>query len=151
MDPVPSDSRRGSRGKLTAVLDHTLRLGDSETQEKVIAAHRERGLTPPEHLTDPPKIELRFLVYWEAFQDLQTERVHAGQTIPIGKILAYAERYGLDPDTLKRIVWKADQVLLAHWKGVDKSLAAQAELAEAAKPAIVSKESPASLAAGAKT
>lgn len=151
MDPVPSDSRRGSRGKLAEVLDHTLRLGTSDDQEKVIAAHKERGLTPPEHLVNPPKIELRFLVYWEAFQDLQTERVNAGQTIPIGKILAYAERYGLDPDTLKRIVWKADQVLLAHWKSVDKSLAAQAELAQSAKPAIASKESPASLAAGAKT
>lgn len=151
MDTIPRDSRRGSGGKLAEVLDHTLRLGDSDTQEKVIAAHKERGLTPPEHLVNPPKIELRFLVYWEAFQDLQTERVNARQTIPIGKILAYADRYQLDPDTLKRIVWKADQVLLDHWKGVDKSLAAQAELAESTKPAISSNESAASLAAGAKT
>lgn len=151
MVPVPLDSRRGSGGKLAEVLDHTLRLGDSETQEKVIAAHRERGLTPPEHLTDPPKIELRFLVYWEAFTDLQTERLNARSTIPIGKIIEYADRYGLDPDTLKRIVWKTDQVLLAHWKGVDESEKRQAELAQAAKPAIASSESPASLAAGAKS
>lgn len=151
MDPVPSDSRRGSRGKLAAVLDHTLRLGDSEAQGKVIAAHKERGLTPPENLVNPPKIELRFLVYWEAFQDLQTERVSARGSIPIVKILAYADRYGLDPDTLKRIVWKTDQVLMDHWKSVDKSLAAQAERDQSAKPAIASKESPASLAAGAKT
>ena len=136
MDPVPSDSRRGSRGKLAAVLDHTLRLGDSEAQEKVIAAHKERGLTPPDHLVNPPKIELRFLVYWEAFQDLQTERVNPRSTIPIVKILDYADRYGLDPDTLKRIVWKTDQVLMTHWKGVDKSLADQADADEDKKPTI---------------
>ncbi len=144
MEPVPSDSRRGSRGKLAAVLDHTLRLGDSETQGKVIAAHKERGLTPPDHLVNPPKIELRFLVYWEAFQDLQTERVSSRQTIPIVKILDYADRYGLDPDTLKRIVWKTDQVLLDHWKGVEKSLADQAEAEK-------NKDKKPTLGAGAKT
>ena len=119
--------RRGRRGKLAAVLDHNLRLGDAETQEKVIAAHKARGLTPPENLVNPPKIELRFLVYWEAFQDLQTERVNPRGMIPIGKIIEYADRYKLDPDTLKRIVWKTDGVLLEHWKGVDAALKAQAE------------------------
>lgn len=134
MDRLPGETRRGRGGKLAEVLDHTLRLGDAETQEKVVAAHKARGFTPPEHLVDPPKIELRFLVYWEAFQDLQTERIHAKGTIPIGKIIEYADRYGLDPDTLKRIVWKADQVVLEHWKGVDASNTAQAE-AEAERKA----------------
>ena len=119
MVSIPSRPRRGRRGKLAEVLDHSLRLGTAEDQEKVIAAHKARGLTPPEHLLDPPKIQLRFLVYWEAFQDLQTERVNPRGMIPIGKIIEYADRYKLDPDELKRIVWKTDQVLLEHWKGVD--------------------------------
>lgn len=133
MVELPRRTRRGSGGKLAEVLDHSLRLGDAETQEKVIAAHKARGLTPPDHLVDPPRIELRFLVYWEAFQDLQTARVNARATIPIGAILDYANRYGLDQDTLKRIVWKTDRVLLDHWKGVDQ---AQAAAQETQKPAI---------------
>ena len=127
MVAIPSGPRRGRRGNLAAVLDHNLRLGDAETQEKVIAAHKARGLTPPENLVNPPKIELRFLVYWEAFQDLQTERVNPRGMIPIGKIIEYADRYKLDPDTLKRIVWKTDAVLLEHWKGVDAPAKAKAE------------------------
>ena len=119
MVAIPRRPRRGRGGKLAEVLDHSLRLGTAEDQEKVIAAHKARGLTPPEHLLDPPKIQLRFLVYWEAFQDLQTERVNPRGMIPIGKIIEYADRYKLDPDELKRIVWKTDQVLLEHWKGVD--------------------------------
>jgi hypothetical protein len=133
---LPRRTRRGSGGKLAAVLDHSLRLGDAETQEKVIAAHKARGLTPPDHLVDPPRIELRFLVYWEAFQDLQTARVNARATIPIGSILEYADRYGLDPDTLKRIVWKTDRVLLEHWKGIDKAEKAQSDAHASQKPAL---------------
>ena len=78
-------------------------------------------MTPPEHLEDPPDIAPEFFVYWEAFQDLQTERRTPRGTIPVTAILAYAGRYGLDPDTLKRIVWKVDKVLLDHWKGVDNA------------------------------
>jgi hypothetical protein len=139
---LPDRTRRGSRGKLAAVLDHTLRLGDAETQEKVIEAHKARGLTPPEHLTDPPKIELRFLIYWEAFQDLQTARVNPRGMIPIGAILDYALRYQIDPDTLKRIVWKTDRILLDHWKGVDKAEKAQAQ---------AERDNKASLGSGART
>jgi hypothetical protein len=119
---IPRRTRRGRRGKLAAVLDHSLRLGTAEDQEKVIAAHKARGLQPPEHLTDPPMIQSRFLVYWEAFQDLQTARM-----IPIGSIIEYADRYKLDPDTLKRVVWKTDAILLEHWKGVDKAEAEKAK------------------------
>lgn len=136
MVAIPSDSREGRGGKLTAVLDHTLRLGTAEDQAKVIEAHKARGLTPPEHLLDPPKIELRFLIYWEAFQDLQTERIHARGTIPISKIIEYADRYGIDPDELKRIVWKTDQVLLEHWKGVDAAEKAQADAQAKQKPGL---------------
>ena len=127
MVSIPSRPRRGRRGKLAEVLDHTLRLGTSDDQEKVIAAHKARGLTPPDNLVNPPRIELRFFVYWEAFQDLQTERVNPRGMIPVGKIIEYADRYKLDPDTLKRIVWKTDGVLLDHWKGVDAAEKARVE------------------------
>ncbi len=136
MVAISGRSRRGSGGKLAEVLEHSLRLGDKDTQEKIIKAHKARGLTPPDHLLDPPKIELRFLVYWEAFQDLQTERVNPRMTIPVGKIIEYADRYGLEPDTLKRIVWKTDKVLLDHWKGVDAASAIQAEVEAKQKAAL---------------
>ncbi len=60
-------------------------------------------------------------MYWEAYQDLQSERRGPRGSIPISAILTYADRYGLDPDTLKRIVWKVDGVLLKHWKGLDEA------------------------------
>lgn len=60
-------------------------------------------------------------MYWEAYQDLQSERRSPRSSIPISAILAYADRYALDPDTLKRIVWKVDGVLLKHWKGLDEA------------------------------
>jgi hypothetical protein len=110
---------------LTAVLDHQLRIGDEEVSEKIIAAYKDRGLQAPEHLENPPDIEPRFFVYWEAFKDLQTER--RGRAIPIGAIMDYAERRGLDPDRLKRIVWEVDKTLLEHWENTDKAKAAQAE------------------------
>lgn len=40
----------------------------------------------------------------------------------------YAERRGLDPDRLKRIVWEVDKVLLDHWDNADKAKARQVEL-----------------------
>ncbi len=136
MVAIPRRPRRGRGGKLAEVLDHNLRLGTSEDQEKVIAAHKARGLQPPEHLLDPPKIQSRFLVYWEAFQDLQTERVNPRGMIPIGSIIEYADRYKLDPDELKRIVWKTDQVLLEHWKGVDAAEAAKRKADAERKPGL---------------
>ncbi len=138
MDPLPRGTRRGRGGKLTEVLDHTLRIGDAEVSDKIIAAYQERGLTPPEHLEAPPQIDPRFLVYWEAFQDLQTERRTPRGRIPVSAILDYSQAFGLNPDTLKRIVWTVDRVLLDHWKGVDESDKRQAEAARASKPAIAS-------------
>ena len=92
---------------------------------------KERGLTPPEHLETPPQIEPRFAVYWEAYQDLQSERRTPRGRLPVSSILDYADRYGIDRDRLKRIVWKVDEVLLAHWKGLDETEKRQKE-AEAA-------------------
>ena len=125
MVAVPGDARGGGKGKLTAVLDHQLRIGDAQLSDTIIAAYKERGLTPPEHIETPPQIEGRFLVYWEAYRDLQTERRQPRGKIPIGSITRYARDYGLDPDTLKRIVWTVDATLLEHWEGLDKTEAAK--------------------------
>ena len=121
MVAIPGHARRGRDGKLTAVLDHTLRIGDAEVSDKIIAAYKERGIEPPEHVEAPPTIEPRFLCWWEAYQDLQTERRAARGPIPIGAITSYAREYGLDADTLKRIVWAVDRVLLDHWRGIDEA------------------------------
>ncbi len=121
MVQFPRRPRRGRGGKLTAVLDHALRVGDAEVSESIIAAYKERGLTPPDHLEAPPLIEPAFFVYWEAYQDLQTERRTPRGRIPVLAIVKYCQAYGLDADTVKRIVWKVDAVLLKHWKGVDES------------------------------
>ncbi len=76
------------------------------------------------------------MVYWEAFQDLQGERRTPRGPIPISAITSYCEAFGLNPDTLKRIVWRVDRILTEHWKSVDASEKRQAELTKAAKPAI---------------
>ena len=106
---------------MIAVLDHRLRVGDEATAEKIIAAHKARGLQPPDHVINPPQVKPEFFVYWEAFQDLQTMRVNPRGTIPIGAILDYSHRYGLNPDTVKRIVWAVDRTLLEHWKRLDEA------------------------------
>lgn len=48
--------------------------------------------------------------------------------IPVTSILAYAQGYALDPDRLKRIVWKVDRVLLEHWEGLDEAEKRKREL-----------------------
>lgn len=118
---LPIGARGGSRGKLTAVLDHRLRIGDAAANESIINAYKERGLQPPEAIEDPPRIKLAYFVYWEAYQDLQSERHTPRGAIPITAILSYAQGYGLDPDQLKRIVWSVDRVLLKHWSGIDEA------------------------------
>ena len=120
MVKFPGSARGRRLKKLINVLDHMLRVGDEAVSESIIKAYRERGLTPPEHLEAPPTIKPGHYVYWEAYQDLQTERVHPRGTIPINAIVKYAQAYQLDFDVLKRIIWRVDKTLLAHWKGLDE-------------------------------
>lgn len=49
-------------------------------------------------------------------------------------ILTYCQTYSLNPDTVKRIVWAVDKVLLAHWKSADESEKRRREFLEANKP-----------------
>ena len=112
---------------MTAVLDHQLRIGDEEVSETIVAAYKERGLQPPEHIADPPDIQPEFLIYWQAYRDLQTERRTARGAIPVNAIFDYADRVGLDRDQLKRIVWEVDKTLLEHWDGLDKAAKARQE------------------------
>jgi len=96
---------------------------------------KERGLAPPEHLEAPPTVDPAFLLYWEAFQDLQGERRHPRGPIPISAIAAYCDAYGLNLDRLKRIVWKVDKVLVDHWKSIDETEERKRKAALAHKPA----------------
>jgi len=119
VDKFPDGIRGESSGKLTDVLDHLLRVGDEKVSENIVKAYKERGLTPPGHLKAPPSILPENYVYWEAFQDLQSERVARG-FIPINSIIEYCKAYSFDFDVLKRIIWKVDRVLLLHWKNQDE-------------------------------
>lgn len=96
-----------------------MRVGDQDTNENIIAAFRERGLTPPDHVVNPPEILAENILYWEAYRDLITERRQPRGMIPVVAIVEYATAYGLNPDTLKRIVWATDRVLTDHWKDLD--------------------------------
>jgi hypothetical protein len=76
------------------------------------------------------------MVYWEAFQDLQTERRAPRGMIPINAIADYCQTYGLDPDRVKRIIWKVDKVLLDHWKSKDESDERQRKALRDQKPTL---------------
>jgi len=130
---LPRSSRGKSDGKLTDVLDHQLRVGDAKVAESIIAAYRERGLTPPENIENPPAIRQEFLVYWEAYRDLITERGSPRGPIPALSVIAYADAYGLDRDCLKRIVWAVDRVLTDHWKAHDEAAATKRKAESASK------------------
>ena len=119
MGPLPQGPRGASGGKLTAVLDHQLRIGDQEVSESIVAAYKERGLQPPGHITNPPDIRPEFLIYWQAYRDLQTERRTPRGALPVNAIFDYADRVALDRDQLKRIIWEVDKTLLEYWKELD--------------------------------
>ena len=121
MVTLPRSSRGKSDGKLTDVLDHQLRVGDAKVAESIIAAYKERGLTPPENIENPPAIAPEFLVYWEAYRDLISERRSPRGPIPALSVIAYADAYGLDREALKRIVYKVDRVLTDHWRAQDEA------------------------------
>ena len=136
MGAFQGEGRKGYRGKLTDVLDHHLRIGDQGVNENIIAAYRERGLQIPDHIDNPPEIQPENVVYWEAYRDLMTERVQARGQIPVTRILLYAARFALDPDTLKRVVWACDRVLLNHWKELDEQERAKHKKPIEYKPAL---------------
>ncbi len=119
MVTLSRSSRGKSSGKLTDVLDHQLRIGDSKVAESIAAAYKERGLQPPENIESPPAIRQEYLVYWEAYRDLISERRTPRGPIPALAVIAYADAYGLDREALKRIVYKVDLVLTDHWRGQD--------------------------------
>ncbi len=119
MVALPRSPRGKSDGKLTDVLDHQLRVGDAKVAESIIAAYRERGLTPPENVENPPAIRQEYLVYWEAYRDLISERRQPRGPIPALAVIQYADAYGLDREALKRIVWAVDRVLTDHWRAQD--------------------------------
>ncbi len=121
MDALPRSSRGKSHGKLIDVLDFQLRVGDAKVAESIIAAYKERGLTPPEHVEEPPAIQPEYLVYWEAYRDLISERLQPRGPIPALSVIQYADAYGLDRDSLKRIVYAVDRVLTDHWKAQDEA------------------------------
>lgn len=56
--------------------------------------------------------------------------------IPVLAIVAYARAYGFNPDMLKRIVWRCDHVLLAHWKSLDEADKRRRELEAKTKPKV---------------
>jgi len=132
----PGRARERRLGKLIEVLDHQLRIGDKETADKITAAYKERGLTPPDHIEDPPKIRPEFAAYWEAYRDLMSERRAPRGPIPALSIIQYADAYGLDRDCLKRIVWAVDKVLTDHWKKLDETEKLKRENEAANKKAI---------------
>ncbi len=121
MVSLSSGTRGKSDGKLTDVLDHQLRVGDAKVAESIIAAYKERGLTPPENIENPPAIAPEFLVYWEAYRDLISERLQPRGPIPALSVIQYADAYSLDREALKRIVYKVDRVLTDHWKAQDEA------------------------------
>lgn len=121
MGSFPSNSREGRHGKLTEVLDHQLRIGDEKVADSIIAAYKERGLTPPEHIESPPQIRADYIAYWEAYRDLISERKTPRGPIPALSIIQYADAYGLPRESLKRIVWAVDKVLTDHWTKLDEA------------------------------
>lgn len=127
-------ARKGRHGKLTGVLDHQLRIGDEKVSDAVVAAYKERGLEPPGHLETPPQILPQFLAYWEAYRDLISERRAPRGPIPALAIIEYADAYGINRDSLKRIVWAVDAVLMEHWKDLDAAAEAKRK-ADAKRPA----------------
>ena len=133
MVALSSGSRGKSGGKLTDVLDHQLRIGDAKVAESIIAAYKERGLTPPESIGNPPAIRQEYLVYWEAYRDLISERRQPRGPIPALAVIQYADAYGLDRDELKRIVWSVDRVLTDHWKAQDDAAQAKRDAGQKTK------------------
>lgn len=119
MGSFPGSPGARRLGKLTDVLDHQLRIGDEKVAASIISAYKDRGLTPPENIENPPEIKPEFIGYWEAFRDLISERRTPRGPIPALAIIQYADAYGLPRESLKRIIWNVDKVLTDHWSSLD--------------------------------
>lgn len=104
-----------------------MRVGDEDVSASIIQAYQQRGIQPPGHIEAPPEIRPEFVLYWEAYRDLISERRSPRGPIPVLAIIEYADAYGIDRDSLKRIVWAVDRVLLDHWKDIDKAAEARRE------------------------
>lgn len=64
-----------------------------------------------------PEISENIMFYWNAYQDLATERPTGGYfSIPFFKIKQYADIFKSDLETLKLIIWAIDSRYLKHCK-----------------------------------
>lgn len=80
---------------------------------QVQAQYAELNRLPPARVGDVPEIEPSFLIWWVAWQDLKTDRPPGGlYSIPHSAIALYADRYNLDLELLKRIIWGLDEIFL---------------------------------------
>jgi len=84
------------------------------------------GQKAPERAGNPPDIEPSYQVWWTAWQDLTTDRPGGGlYSIPFSAMANYADRYGLDLELLKLIVWKLDGLFLERQRKRIKSQGSQ--------------------------
>ena len=101
LDPLAKELYRYRPGKLTEVLDDSIR-GISENRSKIIKALEEQGREIPDHLQRAPlKPELIF--YWRAFIELRTCAVDG--VIPWTAIDRYTERFRVRyPDIFLEVI-----------------------------------------------
>ncbi len=72
------------------------------------------GELPPGRVGKAPTIEPSFSLWWNAWQDLSTERM--GGAVPFRAMREYALHHKLDLNLLKRIVWDLDAVYAKYQK-----------------------------------
>lgn len=72
------------------------------------------GVTPPEVLTDQPKLPVSLVMYLEAFYELDTERQigMAVGRIPWSSIVRYASYHGMDVEECVFFIRRMDDALL---------------------------------------
>lgn len=92
-------------------------MADPQDQDNIRASYEAEGLPVPEQLLEPPTVGRDFVLYWQAYSDLQHDRpesVMGGKVrrIPWATIAAYASHHGLNVDELKRYIWALDSELI---------------------------------------
>lgn len=80
---------------------------DGDDLEWVAEHAKTRGVAPPEFLKDRPTIRHELHFYWQAFNELCTERTMNGH-IPIRAIHDYGDRYGVSSETFRVIMLAMD-------------------------------------------